>query len=279
MRLGLRVGLVGLGMVLGGAAVWGQAAAIPSAGVARVEDAGRGRELLAAMVTALGGEAWLNRRTWRFTGRTAMFYKGQPDGRAPGFEEDGRMQPFAERVVFVEHYGAIVAKDHRDVMDVWVGGRGWEVTYKGASALPAAEVAEFARRRAHSLDVVVKEWLKQPGVVVTYGGPKMVERRLADEVSVLSAGDDAVVIDLDQASHLPLRVSFQWRDPVYRDWNTDVEEFADYHEVQGVMTAYSVITLHNGDTTGEKLLTGAAYNAELGAEVFDPKQALEKKGK
>ena len=64
MRLGLRVGIVGLGMVLGGAAAWGQASALPSAQVSQGDEAGRGRELMEAMVAALGGEAWLNRQTW-----------------------------------------------------------------------------------------------------------------------------------------------------------------------------------------------------------------------
>ncbi len=156
---------------------------------------------------------------------------------------------------------------------------GYEITYKGTTALPAKEVADFERRREHSLDVVVKEWLKQPGVVVTYAGTKLVESELVDEVSVLSASDDAVTVKLDQRTHLPVSVSYQWRDPVYKDWNTDAVEFADYHEVQGIMTPYSVTTKHNGDTTGERFLTKVVYNVPLGAEVFDPSKRLEKKGK
>jgi hypothetical protein len=140
-------------------------------------------------------------------------------------------------------------------------------------------VAEFARWRGHSVDVVVTEWVKQPGALVTYAGTKMVGRSLVDEVSVLSASGDAVALELDQSTHLPLSVGFQWRDPVYKDWNTDVQEFADYHAVQGIMTPYSVITMHNGDMTGEKFLTKAVYNVPMAAELFDPKQPLEKKGK
>ena len=257
-----------------------QASALPSVQVGSAHgESGKGRVLLDAMVAALGGQAWLDRKTWVFSGRTATFYKGQPKGVAPEFEEYGRVRPFGERVVMVSHYGAVVAKDHRDVAEVWTSESGFEVTYKGVTVLPAKDVAEFARWRGHSVDVVVKEWLKQPGVVVTYVGSKMVERRLVDEVSVLSAGDDAVTLELDARSHLPLSVSFQWRDPVFKDWNTEVQEFADYHAVQGVMTPYSVITMHNGDMTSERFLTKAVYDVPLAAELFDPKQPLEKKAK
>jgi hypothetical protein len=281
MRAGLKVGLIWLGMVPGGAASWAQASAVPSVQVSRdgEGDARRGRELLDAMVRALGGEAWMNRQTWIAYGRAATFYKGQPDAGAPQFEEYGRVNPFGLRVVMVSHYGAVIATDHRDVAEVWTGGRGWEITYKGTTPLPAKEVADFERRREHSLDVVVKEWLTDKGAVVRYAGGKLVESELVDELSLVSANDDAVTLTLDQRTHLPVSVSYQWRDPVYKDWNTDVVEFGDYHGVQGIMTPYSVVTVRNGDRTGERFVTKVVYNVPLGAEVFDPNQRLEKKGK
>ncbi len=242
-------------------------------------EAERGRRLLDAMVAALGGEAWLDRQTWIFYGRAATFYKGQPDAAAPAFEEYGRVSPFGERLVMVSHFGPVIATNHSDVADVWTSDQGYEITYKGTSALPAKEVADFERLREHSLDVVVKDWLQQAGAAVMDEGAKMVERHLADEVRVLSASNDAVTVALDQSTHLPLSLSFQWRDPVYKDWNTEVVEFADYHEVQGIMTPYSVITMRNGEMTGERFLTKVVYNVALGAEVFDPHQALEPKRK
>jgi hypothetical protein len=257
-----------------------QAAVVPSVQVRPGgEDVDHGKKLLEAMVAALGGEAWLHRQTWIFYGRTAKFYQGQPDAAAPQFEEYGRVSPFGERLVVVSHFGPIVATNHSDVADVWTSEQGYEITYKGTAALPAKEVADFERLREHSLEVVVKEWLPQPGSVVMDEGQKMAERRLAEEVSVLSASNDAVTVMLDESTRLPLSISFQWRDPVYKDWNTEVVEFADYHEIQGIMTPYSVITMHNGEMTSERFLTGAVYNTKLGAELFDPHQTLEPKHK
>jgi hypothetical protein len=123
------------------------------------------------------------------------------------------------------------------------------------------------------------EWLKQPGVLVTYEGSGTVERRLSEEVSVLTAQNDAVTIQLDASSHLPLSVSFEWRDPLYNDLNKDVQEFDDYHDVQGIMTAFSLTRLHNGEMTGQRFLTKASYNTKLPADLFDPTRKLEKKTK
>ena len=279
MRLALRLWMVGLGLGLAsGAAAWGQASAVPSAQVSAAEGKS-GRELLEAMVAALGGEAWVNRQTWIVEGRVAKFYKGEPDAGAPQFEEYGRMNPFGLRVVMVSHYGAVIATDHRDVAEVWTKDGAWEITYKGTTPLPAKEVADFERQREHSLDVVVREWLREKDVVVTYAGTKLVESELVDEVSVVSESGDSVEVRMDQRTHLPVSVGYRWRDPVYKDWNTDAVEFADYHAVQGIMTPYSVVTVHNGDRTGERFVTKVVYNVALGAEVFDPTQRLEKKGK
>jgi hypothetical protein len=278
MRAGLKVGLIWLGMVPGGAVAWGQASEVPSVQVSH-EEGKSGRELLDAMVGALGGEAWLHRQTWIVYGRAATFYKGQPDAGASQFEEYGRMNPFGLRVVMVSHYGALIATDHRDVAEVWTSDRGYEITYKGASPLPAKEVADFERRREHSLDVVVKEWLQQKGVVVVDEGAKMVESELVDEVSVVSESGDSVEVRIDQRTHLPVSVSYRWRDPLFKDWNTDAVEFADYHAVQGIMTPYSVTTMHNGDRTGGRFVTKVVYNVALAAEVFDPSRRLEKTGK
>ncbi len=260
--------------------VHAQASAIPSAQAPSAEAGDvRARKLLAEMVAALGGDAWLNRQDWVFYGRAATFYKGQPHEEAPQIEEYYRAQPFAERVVIITHSGVFIATDHRDIAEVWNADNGYEITYKGTKPLPAKDVDDYERRHQHSLDVVVNDWLKRPGTIVTYAGTEMVERRIADQVSIVTASNDAVTLDLDQDSHLPLSLSFQWHDPLYGDLNTDLQQFADYHSIQGIMTAYSVTALHNGDMTGQRFLTKVVYNTKLPADLFDPDRPLSKKTK
>ena len=266
----------------------GQASELPSAQAgleAQPTSAGevtQGRKLLDEMIAALGGPAWLNREDWIFYGSSATFYKGQPHEEVPAFEEYYRAKPFAERVIAISHFSTIPGmpgRDHRDIAEVWTPDAGYEVTYKGTQPLPEKDVTEYQRRQRHSLEVVVNEWLKQPGVLVTYEGTNMVERRLADQVSVLTASNDAVTLELDEASHLPLSLSYQYHDPLYHDLNTDVEQFDDYHSVQGVMTPYSFTRLHNGEMVQQRFLTKVEYNTKLAPDLFDPDRKLEKKPK
>jgi hypothetical protein len=285
MRIGLRD--IGLVMVLlgcnAGVRLLAQASAIPSAQLPGTETSSaqteKGRQLLEAMVAGLGGPLWLDRQDMVVTGRIATFYKGQPHPGAPAFEEYYRYKPFAERVILVAHFGVLIATDHRDVAELFTGDQGYEITYQGKKPLPAKDVDDFRRRRAHSLETVVNEWLKQPGVVVMYEGSNMVERRLADRVSILTANNDAVVLALDETTHLPLSLSFQWHDPTYNDLNTDLLEFEDYHQVQGIQTAYAITTFHNGEMTGQRFLTKVQYNTALPADLFDPDRPLLKSAK
>jgi hypothetical protein len=293
MRFFRRMQFIEMGMsviLLGGVLVRGyaQASALPSAQVGGDvpttrgvgdDPVGKGRKLIDQMVKALGGDAWLNRQDWIYEGRAATFYKGQPHEGAPQFQEYFRANPFGERVIIISHYGVFIATDHKDIAEVWTNDNGYEITFRGTHPLPAKDVEDYVRRRKHSLDVVVKEWLKQPGVLVTYEGEGMVERHLAEQVSVVTTNNDAVTLQLDEGTHLPLSLSFQWRDPVYKDLNTDMQEFTDYHEVEGIQTPYSITMLHNGDMTGERFLTKVTYNAKLPADLFDPNRKLEKKAK
>jgi len=279
MKKQLRGMVLGAAMLAGcGASAYAQASAIPSAQAGpSVEGDNRGRKLIDQMITALGGDAWLHRTNWEIQGRAATFYKGQPHDGAPQFEEYYRAEPFGERINIISRYGVFFDTDHKDISEIFTADNGYEITFKGTQPLPAKDVEEYQRRHKHSLETVVKEWLKQPDVVITYEGTSMVSRHLSDQVTILTAANDAVTLQLDESTHLPLSLTFQWRDPVYKDLNTDVEQFDDYHQIQGIMTPFTITKLHNGDMTGQRFVTKVTYNATLSPDMFDPTHLLEKK--
>jgi len=261
-----------------------QASAIPSAqSGSDIPNADRGRKLLDQMIAALGGQAWLNRKYWEIDGSTGSFYKGQPNPYVVGFQEHYRAQPFAERIVYVSHIATLAilglpGSNHSDEAVVWTPDSGYEVTYKGKEPLPQKDVDEFHRRRAHSLEAVM-EWLKQPDVIVTYEGPSTVERRLAEKVSVITASNDAVTIEIDASTHLPLARAYEYRDPVYHDVDHDVEEYENYQQVQGIMTPYTVTRFHNGELVGQRFVTKVKYEDALPEALFNPDLPVNKKVK
>jgi hypothetical protein len=259
-----------------------QASDIPSAQTAAqngsqtqgVEQDKRGRVLLDQMVTALGGEAWLDRRTVLLHGNTAAFFRGAPTLSTVPFWDYKQFptatQPELDRIEFTKK---------RDVVQIWTPTNGYEITYKGNKPLPAEQVADYLRRQAHSVDAIIRVWLKQPGIVVLYEGATQVERRPAEKVTLLAANNDAVTLELDSVSHLPLRRTYQTRNEQFKDIDEDQEQYDDYHPIQGIMTALTVSRYHNGDLANQRFYLSAEYNIATTPEMFDTTQPLKPKKK
>jgi hypothetical protein len=257
-----------------------QASAIPSAQSSpEINDPVAGRKLLDEMVAALGGAAWLNRTDYSAVGQAGTFYKGTANPYVVQFERYVRLHPFGERQIIVSKEGVFIPSTKRDVAEIWTQDNGYEVTYKGKKELPKKDVDEFFLYQRHSLDTVMLDWVKQPGVLITYEGTEIVERKIADKVSILTAANDGVTLDLDEMTHLPISLTFQWRDPTYKDFNTEVQQFNDYHPIEGVMTPLTLTRLHNGDMTSQVYLKEVRYNVHFPPDLLDPDRPLSKSAK
>ena len=107
-------------------------------------------------------------------------------------------------------------------MYINVGEKGYEVTYKGTAAQEPVPLADFNRRHRHSLEVVLRQWLNQPGAALFYDGPAVAEQKPADSVTILTADNDSVTLFLDNHTHLPIKKTFEWRDPADRLKNVEL---------------------------------------------------------
>lgn len=229
------------------------------------EDAGakKARDILNAMIKALGGDLWLNVTNSYAEGRIAGFYQGKPTGATVRYW-DWRT-PTAERLDLTE-----TKKDKHNWSQIFEGKNCWEITFRGKNPLPKDQCAAAIRRHDHSVEAAVHIWMKQPGTIFMYEGQSLAERHLAQQVTLLNADNDSITIQIDAMSHLPLRCSWSWRDPVYKDKDEDVEEYDDYHSIDGIQTPFTVTRLHNGDLIQQRFVFKAAYNVPLPPEGFDP---------
>ena len=227
------------------------------------EDAGaknaqQARAALDAMVQALGGQAWLNIRNQMRQGHVAGFDHGKPSEGTTDYWEY-HAWPDQDRIEYTKH---------RDVLQFYLGREGWEVTYRGKKALPQEQVDDYLRRRDHSIETVVKSWLNDPKTILVYEGKRLAERHLADQVTLISARNEAVTIQMDTQTHLPLRRTFQWRDPVFKDMNTDAEDYDNYHTIDGFPTPFTITRYKNGDMARQYFVIHVAYNQSLDPDFW-----------
>jgi hypothetical protein len=245
-------------------ALMGMLLATPRATLTQSDDAGaanakKARAVLDAMIQAMGGSAWFNIENEMQQGHVAAFFHGKPDlGTAELWEFHS--WPDKDRVEVTKH---------RDVLEFYLGRQGWEVTYRGKKAMPQDQLDEFLRRRDHSIEVAVKVWMKDPSTILVYEGQRMAERHLTEQVTLISAKNESITIQTDTQTHLPLRRTFEWRDPLYKDKNLDAEEYDNYHTIDGFPTPFSITRFKNDEMTRQYYLDKVEYNQSLPGDFWD----------
>ena len=224
------------------------------------KNARQARAALEAMLHALGGDLWLNIQNQYREGHIAAFSHGDPDPGTTDYYEFHQW-PDHDRIEYTKH---------RDVVQFYLGRQGFEVTYRGKKPLDKDIVDDYLRRRDHSIEMAMRVWLKDPNTILLYEGEHMSERHLAVQVTLISPQNESITILMDEQTHLPLARSFEWRDPLYHDKNTDTEEYDDYHLMDGFQTPFTVTRIKNGDTVRQFYLSHVTYNQNLPADFWDP---------
>jgi hypothetical protein len=224
------------------------------------ENARKAKALVDQAIQALGGEAYLTIRDRELTGRTFGFHHGRSSGNGVEFWSFSEF-PDKERVEITKQ---------RDIAELYIGNKGFEITYKGPKPIEQKDLDDYLRRRHFSLDTLLRTWLTDPGVALLYEGNAIAAQHPALQVTLINSKNEAVTLDFDIDTHLPVKKSFEWRDPVDKQKNLEEEIYENYRLVQGVMTPYNVTGYFNGDMSRERFIFSATYNTGLEQAMFDP---------
>ncbi|MGA8764152.1 MAG: hypothetical protein WB562_14895 [Candidatus Sulfotelmatobacter sp.] len=227
-----------------------------------VDEAGarKAKGLLDQAIQALGGKAYLDIRNIQQTGRTYSFYHGRPTGNGVLFWR------------FVEYPDKerIEVTKERDVAYLYAGDKGYEITYRGPRPMETKDLEDYLRRRRFSLETVLRTWINDRGVAVFYEGTALAGNAPADRVTLINAKNEAVTLYFDSATHLPVRKSITWRDPIDKQRNIEEETWDNYRLVQGVLTPYGFTRYYNGDMQTQRFVFSASHNQPLNSAMFDP---------
>jgi hypothetical protein len=238
----------------------GKAPAIPRSARDDQENARKARALLEQAIQALGGQAYLNIRDLQQQGRTYGFHHGRPTGTGALFWRFVQY-PDKERLE--------VTKE-RDVAYVYTGDKGYEVTYKGPHAVEKKDLEDYLRHRKFSLEMMLRVWINDPGVALFYDGSALAGNLAAQQVTLINSKDEAVKLFFDIDTHLPLKKSYTWRDPVDKERDIEEEVYDNYKLVQGTMTPYSITRYYNGDMQSQRFINSVQFNQGLDPAMFDP---------
>jgi hypothetical protein len=89
-------------------------------------------------------------------------------------------------------------------------------------------------------------------------------------VTLINSKNESVTLYFDVDTHLPVKKSFEWRDPVDRQKNLEDEVYENYRSVSGIMAPYNVTRYFNGDMANQRFLNSVTINQGLDQAMFDP---------
>lgn len=225
-----------------------------------LQNSNKAKAIIEQGIQALGGQNYLTIRDREQQGRTYGFHHGTASGGGAQFWSFIQF-PDKERVEFTKE---------RDIAQVFVGDKGWEITYKGPHPLEQKDLDDYLRRRRYSLDRILRTWLNDPDVVMLFEGNAIAAQHPALQVTLVNAQNESVSLYFDVDSHLPIKKSFEWRDPVDKQKNLEEEIYENYRPVSGIMAPYNVTRYFNGDMSNQRFLNSVTINQGLDPAMFDP---------
>jgi hypothetical protein len=227
----------------------------------------KARQLIAQMIQALGGDAFMHITDLEQDGRTNSFYHGQPSGGTAPFWRFYKF-PDKERVELTKQ---------RDWIIIHNGGRGTETTFHGTRPEDDDAHREYLLRDQYSMENVLRNWLNAPGTVFFYEGTGFTDNHQVEKATIANAQDQQVTFSVDEFNHLPVRKSFTVRDPKYKDKDTYAEIYSEYRPVQGIQTPFVITREKNGEMISQRFLSKVTYNQGLQDGFFEAPTSFAKK--
>lgn len=224
----------------------------------------KARAVLDRMIAAMGGQAYLTFNDYYAEGRYGRW---------------GHNQDVVADIEYFR-YWQWPDKDRweltkqRDVVQLYLGDKVYEVTYKGSRELDPQKddnVKLALLRHHYALETILRTWINAPGTILLDEGPTLAINRMAERITIITASNDSVTLLVLADTHLPSEKMYEIRDPLTRDKDQEVEIYDNWRMVQGINTPFSVALQRNGAMLRQEYVHNITYNNHFADSVFAPK--------
>jgi hypothetical protein len=229
------------------------------------QSAARARQILAQLVDALGGPAYLQARERECDGRRAQFgHNGELDGFID-FKDYWRY-PDKHRIDYSKK---------RNIIDLFNGNQGWTMDRGGVSDEPEKAVSDFQQMVKLSVDNLLRNRLKDPTLTVLYAGRGISDMHPIDWVEI-SDGDRTLRLGVDRTSHLLLRSAMISVDEETRERTEETTIYTNYQRKDGVLVPLQVSRERDGHRFFQAFYENCTFQPNLPEDTFS-RSALEKR--
>jgi len=220
------------------------------------------RQLLDAMIKALGGQQFLDVKEIQTSGRFFVFNRGEIS-QSDVYINYWKI-PDMDRIEF--------GKDKIKPARINNGDEGWTLTPPAKGKDPevekqsGADIDEFLKGFRTSFNYVMRFVVNSPKASVIHAGSETVDTKRADILEIRDAQKNLMRVYVDRETRYPLKVQTRLMDESF----TDEWSYANWHKFDGVMTPLMVVRYRDGVKLQETRVETAAYNTGLPDSLFAP---------
>ncbi len=225
----------------------------------------KGKQIVDAAVSALGGDRFLNMRTRVASGRIYSFFKDEMSGSdiARIYTEylPGKPLGIREREVLGKK---------QDYSYLFLPDQGWDVTFRGARPIEDEAWDRYRRSTENDILYILKVRHNEPGMTYDYVGSEVHLSTHVEVVEITDSQDRTVRVSFDHNTGLPVRQSFSWLDPETKYRNEEITEFDKYRDAgNGVMWPFTVERSRNGYKSYQMFASAVEVDASVPTKTFE----------
>ena len=248
------------------------------------QSAAKAKQVLKQLISAMGGDAYLQTRETDCTGRLAQFehngdlsgytnfrdYWHLPDKNRTEYEVKGAKGGLLGVLI-----GSIPFKGGT-IIEMYNGDDGWTMDRSGVSEQSAVNIADFKEQTKRDIDNVLRFRLKEEGMLFRYGGMDLVDMKPVEWVELVDRDDRTFRYAVLQSSHLLARSIVITRDETTRERTEEVTSYGNYHMQGQVMAPLQVERKRDGRRQFQAFFDTCSFDQHFPPDFFT-KASLEKK--
>lgn len=247
----------------------------------------KGKQILHDLINGLGGPGYAEVHESECSGRRALFGHS---GDLTGYIDfnDFRHYPDKARIEYIAKRHntillSLIGLDGLDfahggiVITLYNGDRGWSYDRSGVSELPATAVTDFQEAMKRSVDNLLRSRLKEPGLIIRFGGSDTVDLRQVNWVELNDSEGRKYRLAVDQSSHLLDRSVVSTEDPENQQINDDTTIYTNYQLKDSAWTPMQISREHNGRRAAQFFYDTCRYNPGFPQDLFS-KDSLKTRG-
>jgi len=220
--------------------------------------AAKAKQVLAQMIDAFGGSAYLNAKQSECAGRMSQF----------GHNADlTAYLPFRSYWEFPDKNRTDIGKKG-NVVDLYAGYEGWTLDHDGVSAEPPAQVDNFREQLPSNPHYIFRYRLKEEGMNFRWAGLDLIDLKPVDWVELTDSRQRVYRIAVARDTHLMVRFVALSPNEANSQPDEDITSYANYHPFDGVQAPLQVWRTHNGRRVFQAFYDTCRYNPGLPANFF-----------